>query len=119
MHRPSAFRFASIASVISACAAAALFSVTASAQTAAQLVQASNAYADMCKKSVNMPTGESDLKGNPKLDDYCKCFADKFLERALKSQSAANQTPLQETLNQEMEMRQSCRAKYNLPAVKK
>lgn len=116
MHRPSVLR---LASIVSACAAAALFSVTASAQTAAQLVQASNGYADMCKKSVNMPTGESDLKGNPKLDDYCKCFADKFLERALKSQSAANQTPLQESLNQEMEMRQSCRAKYNLPAVKK
>ena len=119
MHRPSVLRFASIASVISACAAAALFSVTASAQTAAQLVQASNGYADMCKKSVNMPTGESDLKGNPKLDDYCKCFADKFLARAMQSQSAASPPPLQESLNQEMEMRQSCRAKYHLPAVKK
>jgi hypothetical protein len=64
----------------------------------------------ICAKIGQYADGESDLKGNPKLDDYCKCFADKFLERALKSQSAANQTPLQESLNQEMEMRQSCRA---------
>ncbi|WP_423678866.1 hypothetical protein [Undibacterium sp. WLHG33] len=119
MSHPSARHLTSIASIISACIAATLFSVTVSAQTAAQLVQASNAYADMCKKSVNMPTGESDLKDNPKLDDYCKCFADKFLTRAIQSQPGASRTPLQETLKQEMEMRQSCRAKYNLPALKK
>jgi len=46
-----------------------------------------DAYAAMCVKAVGMPAaygGEGDLKGNAKLPEYCKCFAGKFLERAMK-----------------------------------
>src|SRR5688572_31898514 len=44
-------------------------------------------YADICVKATGMPApeGEGDLKGNPRLRDYCKCFEGLFTERALRS----------------------------------
>jgi len=77
-------------------------------------------YADMCKKTVDWPNGqgESDLKGNPKLDAYCACFGEKFVDRLLKSQSSPSPSA-EQTARGEFEMRASCRAKLGLPAPAK
>ena len=79
-------------------------------------------YASMCAtQAVTMPApyGESDLKGNPKLQDYCKCFGDRFAERAMKlTPDTAKSGSLKQTVNEEQDMRNSCRKKYNLPQLK-
>ncbi|MFL9883349.1 hypothetical protein PQR66_09960 [Paraburkholderia agricolaris] len=79
-------------------------------------------YASMCiSQGVTAPApyGESDLKGNPKLQDYCKCFGDKFAERAMKgAPDTSSPASLKQTVNEEREMRNSCRKKYGLPQLK-
>lgn len=76
-----------------------------------------DAYAAMCVKAVGIPAaygGEGDLKGNAKLPEYCKCFAGKFLERAMKPSPG---TPLsaEQSMKEEYAMRQTCRSQFNLP----
>ncbi len=76
-----------------------------------------DAYAAMCVKAVGIPAahgGEGDLKGNAKLPEYCKCFAGKFLERAMKTTPGAPAS-VEKTVNEEYAMRQSCRSQFNLP----
>lgn len=77
-------------------------------------------YTAMCMQSVGFPApyGEGDLKGNAKLQDYCKCFAEKFLERAMKTTPGAPAS-LEQTNKEEFAMRQSCRSQFNLPAPPK
>lgn len=81
---------------------------------------AASAYADMCVQSVNMPApfGESDLKGNPKLQQYCGCFSKKFSARAMKAmqqRSSGNPPPPQaEIQKEELAMRNSCRKELGL-----
>ncbi|MFC5741292.1 hypothetical protein [Dyella tabacisoli] len=97
-----------------------------SAYAAAVSPQLVNQYADMCaKQSINIPSpyGEADLKGNPKLDSYCKCFAGKFAERAmatLQTGDTATFTPnsLNDSVKQENQMRNSCRQQVGLPLLK-
>ncbi len=75
----------------------------------------------MCIKAVKIPAahgGEGDLKGHAKLPDYCKCFAEKFLARVMKTTPGA-QASVEQTVNEEFAMRQSCRAQFNLPAPTK
>ncbi|MBB6247221.1 hypothetical protein [Rhodanobacter sp. A1T4] len=83
-------------------------------------------YADMCaNQSINMPPpyGEGDLKGNPKLATYCKCFAGKFATRAAASLQNMNSgkpdtSSVQDTVKEEREMRNSCRQQVGLPLIK-
>lgn len=80
-------------------------------------------YADMCVQSADMPApfGESDLKGNPKLKQYCGCFGEKFMARAMKAmqqRSSGNAPPAQaEIQKEELAMRNSCRKELGLPAA--
>ena len=78
-------------------------------------------YAGMCVQSVKMPApyGESDLAGNPKLQDYCKCFGAQFAERAMTSTQNVKSAPsAAETAKEELAMRNSCRQKFGLPLSK-
>jgi hypothetical protein len=83
-------------------------------------------YTDMCvNQSVNAPTpyGEGDLKGNPKLTTYCQCFAGKFAKRAAATLQNMNSgkpdtSSLKDTVNEEREMRNSCRQQVGLPLIK-
>ena len=90
----------------------------APAQAAGNSANMGGSYAEMCIKSVEFPApyGEADLKGNAKLGEYCQCFGEKFLERAKKASSPP--PPLEQSMKEEFEMRQSCRKKLNLPAAK-
>jgi hypothetical protein len=83
-----------------------------SAPISASAQQPSN-YAEMCERSVTMPPpfGESDLKGNPKLHDYCACFGGLFAARAMSGEHHS----AQENIRSEREMRATCRNKYGLP----
>lgn len=83
-------------------------------------------YADMCRESVNMPApmGETDLKGNPKLDAYCECFGAKFMVRAQKAAAYMQANPgkppkntLEQNMAEELAMRNSCRKQLGLPAA--
>jgi hypothetical protein len=75
-------------------------------------------YVSMCKSATDLPSeygGESDLKGNAKLDSYCHCFTDKFVDRMKKIDP--RKTPSSEqTQREEFDMRKSCRAQLGLPA---
>lgn len=75
---------------------------------------------DMCLQSVAAPPpfGEADLKDNPKLPNYCKCFSEKFGDRAYKlSQGVmASQAP-KENLAGQRAMRNTCRAQLGLPHI--
>lgn len=83
-------------------------------------------YADMCaNQSINIPSpyGEADLKGNPKLATYCHCFAGKFAQRAAATLQNMNSgkpdsSSVQDTVNEEREMRNSCRQQVGLPLIK-
>ncbi|PMQ05422.1 hypothetical protein [Dyella sp.] len=89
----------------------------------APLSSATNQYVDMCMNqatSIPAPYGEADLKGNPGLGDYCKCFGAKFAERAVASvQSGGKSTSsLDDTVKEEQAMRNSCRKQVGLPLLK-
>lgn len=78
-------------------------------------------YKDMCVKSADMPKpyGEWDLKGNPKLQDYCGCFAPAFEARAMKAMQAMQAgkpvPSLEQSNKEELELRNVCRKKTGLP----
>ena len=84
------------------------------------------AYYDMCLQAADFPApfGESDLKGNAKLPDYCKCFAPAFAARAEKAAKYMQANPgkappkTQEQTNaEELAMRNTCRKQTGLPAA--
>ena len=71
---------------------------------------------------IPFPHGESDLVGNPKLKSYCTCFSAKFAARAAKVTDVTatmSRDDLQKTVNEEKEMRNSCRAANGLQLIKK
>jgi hypothetical protein len=82
-------------------------------------------YVDMCmNQATNIPAphGEADLKGNPKLGDYCRCFGAKFAERAMASmasmQSAGkSSSSLEDSVKEEQAMRNGCRKQVGLPLL--
>jgi len=82
----------------------------------------SASYSDMCMESANMPKpfGESDLKGNPKLQAYCSCFGPKFMARAQAAAKNMGKTPpsAAQQEKEEIEMRNSCRKPLGLPLAK-
>ncbi|WP_267225619.1 hypothetical protein [Dyella silvae] len=98
--------------------------VTPSAAHAdAPLSSATNQYADMCMNqatTIPVPYGEADLKGNPKLGDYCKCFGAKFAERAMASMQSGGKSSssLDDTVKEEQAMRNGCRQQAGLPLLK-
>jgi hypothetical protein len=74
----------------------------------------------VCMRSVaaQPPFGEGDLKDNPKLADYCKCFSDKFGDRAYKlSQGVMAKQAPKESLAGQRAMRNTCRAQLGLPQI--
>lgn len=78
-------------------------------------------YAQMCAtQAINIPTpyGEADLKGNPKLTDYCKCFSTKFAERAVATTNGSKTPSIKEVSAQEEAMRNACRKQFGLPQLK-
>jgi hypothetical protein len=81
-----------------------------------------SSYADMCVESANMPKpfGESDLKGNPKLQAYCSCFGPKFMARAQAAAQNMGKTPppAAQQEKEELEMRNTCRKQLSLPLAK-
>lgn len=89
---------------------------------AAETSSGPSSYADMCVKSADMPKpfGESDLKGNPKLQAYCSCFGPKFMARAQVAAQNMGKTPppAAQIEKEELEMRNSCRKQLNLPLAK-
>ena len=86
------------------------------------LSQATAQYAAMCANqatSIPAPYGESDLKDNPKLGEYCQCFGAKFAARALASTQGGDKSPsLDKTAEEEQAMRNSCRKQSGLPLLK-
>jgi hypothetical protein len=73
-----------------------------------------------CLQSVAapLPFGEADLKANPKLPDYCKCFSEKFGDRAYKlSQGVMARQAPKESLAGQRAMRNTCRAQLGLPQI--
>jgi hypothetical protein len=85
----------------------------------AQMVQQ---YASMCmNESVELPApmGESDLKGNPKLEAYCQCFSGKFADRAIRrlQNPGPPPPPLKQTRAEERSMRNDCRQQLGLPVL--
>lgn len=83
-------------------------------------------YYDMCLSAADFPApfGESDLKGNAKLPDYCKCFAPAFAARAQKAalymQANPGKAPpktLEQSNAEELAIRNSCRKQVGLPAA--
>lgn len=98
-------------------AAYGVFPVHAAGPASSETKKLSESYAAMCVKAVGMPAahgGEGDLKGNAKLPEYCKCFAEKFLDRAMKP-SPGTPSPLEQSMEEEFAMRQSCRAQFSMP----
>ena len=96
------------------------------AQAATGALQGAGGYYQSCMQSVQFPRpfGEWDLKGNPKLAQYCECYVPLFV--AHNSQSRANlqvhggpPTPamIKENKAAELAVRNSCRSKVGLPAV--
>jgi hypothetical protein len=92
----------------------------ASAMPKLTLEQFTTIAANMCTQSVAVqpPFGEADLKDNPKLPDYCKCFSDKFGDRAYKlSQGVMARPAPKESLAGQRAMRNTCRAGLGLPQI--
>lgn len=91
------------------------------AQADAPLAAATTQYAQMCATqatSIPVPYGEADLKDNPKLGDYCKCFGEKFAKRALASMNNKAAPSLEQTVAEEQAMRNGCRKETGLPLLK-
>lgn len=101
-----------------------LLALQPAAQAAGQAGRA-NGYYDMCLQSVNMPKpfGEWDLKGNPKLPQYCKCFEPLFTARATKAledmqkHGGKPQGTLEQSNAEELALRNTCRKQVGLPAA--
>lgn len=86
-------------------------------------------YAALCVQSVDMPkpVGEWDLKGNPKLAAYCKCFSVPFTARAIKAAQQMSASPekfMKEMADksvqaklaaEELGFRNTCRKQMGLP----
>lgn len=97
------------------------------AHAATPLSQATDQYADMCANQatgIPAPYGEADLKGNPKLGEYCKCFGAKFAERAMATMASMqsggkpSSSSTKDTVKEEEDMRNGCRKQVGLPLLK-
>ena len=96
------------------------------AQAASGSLQGAHGYYQSCLQSVQFPRpfGEWDLKGNPKLPQYCECYVPLFTahntaSRELLKQHGGEPTPamVKENKATELGIRNSCRKQVGLPAV--
>ena len=96
------------------------------AQAASVALQGAHGYYESCLQSVQFPRpfGEWDLKGNPKLPQYCECYVPLFTahntaSRELLTQHGGEPTPamIKENKATELGIRNSCRKQVGLPAV--
>lgn len=86
-------------------------------------------YAALCVQSADMPKplAEWDLKGNPKLAAYCKCFSVPFTARAIKAahemsanpekfmKEMADKSVQAKVATEELGFRNTCRKQMGLP----
>jgi len=83
--------------------------------------QLESLYTEQCTTQsveLQVPYGEADLKGNPKLVAYCQCFAQKFAARAmLRLQNPGPPRPAKQIRDEEREMRNGCRQSLGLPLL--
>lgn len=87
--------------------------------------QMSEMYGTICVRAADMPKphGEWDLKGNPKLPEYCACYSDLFGARAINVADQRQRNggkavgTAQEHTKEELAMRNTCRKKLSLPEV--
>ena len=93
----------------------------AHANTPESLSQVVAQYVEMCaNQATNIPAphGEGDLRGNPKLGEYCQCFGEKFAAQALAAAQGGSKPPsLDKMVEQEQNMRNSCRQQVGLPLL--
>jgi hypothetical protein len=113
-------------SLIRATLAGALCLVLGTAQAFSGAPEGASGYYQSCLQSVQFPKpfGEWDLKGNPKLPEYCECYVPLFAKQT--SQSRANlqvhggpPTPemIKENKAAELNLRNTCRKQVGLPLV--
>lgn len=84
------------------------------------LEQFTTIASNSCEQSVAAapPYGESDIKDSPKFGAYCKCFSEKFGDRAYKlSQGTLPKLPPKESLAGQHAMRNTCRGQLGLPQI--
>jgi hypothetical protein len=120
------FKQKNLTSVIMTSLSTAILALVASVASADPVPQQMiDSYAQSCSENavhIPFPHGESDLVGNPKLKSYCKCFGTKFAARAMKVTNPTEKMSadsLQKTINEERDMRNSCRLENGLQLIKK
>lgn len=80
-------------------------------------------YTAACEQMAQMGTaehhfGDWDIKDNPKFHAYCGCFGQKFGDRAVtKTGPLHNQEEIKAAQAEELDMRNTCRNQFGLPAV--
>lgn len=87
--------------------------------------QMTEMYAAMCAQAADMPKphGEWDLKGNPKLPEYCACYSNLFGARAMNVAEQRQRNggkavgTAEEHTKAELVMRNTCRKQLSLPEV--
>ncbi len=89
-------------------------------------LQGAHGYYESCLKSVDFPRpfGEWDLKGNPKLPQYCECYVPLFTAQNMQSRAnlqvhggAATPEMIKENKAAELGVRNTCRKRVGLPSV--
>jgi hypothetical protein len=115
-----------LTTILRAAIGAALCLALNPAHAASGALQGAGGYYESCMKSVEFPRpfGEWDLKGNPKLPQYCECYVPAFT--AQNTQARANlqahggpPTPemIKENKASELAVRNTCRKQVGLPPV--
>lgn len=113
-------------SFLRAALASALFLALAPAHAISGGPEGASGYYQSCLQSVQFPKpfGEWDLKGNPKLPEYCECYVPLFAKQ--NTQARANlhvhggpPTPemIKENKAAELNVRNTCRKQVGLPLV--
>ncbi len=96
------------------------------AQAASGALQGASGYYQSCLASVDFPKpfGEWDLKGNPKLPQYCECYVPAFTAQNIQARAnlqAHGGAPTPEMIKEnkvsELAVRNNCRKQVGLPAV--
>ena len=109
-----------------ATAGALILAAAPSHSAAPPALQGSSGYHQSCMRSVDFPRpfGEWDLKGNPKLKEYCDCYVPLFTVQSNEARAAVDAhggppTAEMKKANKasELALRNSCRKQVGLPAV--
>lgn len=112
--------------LLRAAAAAVLSLALQPAQAASGGLAGAHGYYESCLQSVHFPRpfGEWDLKGNPKLPQYCACYVPRFTEQTLAARAnlelhggAPTLDMIKENKAGELAVRNACRKQVGLPPV--